>query len=418
MKVEIALAGAGDRGSTYASFALEHPDKARIVAVAEPRELHRNRIAELHCIPDDMIFPCWEDMAARPKLADAVIVATQDNMHTKPAVSFARKGYSILLEKPMAPTAGECAQIVDTVRQAGVVFAVCHVLRYTAYTRKLKDILDSGIIGEIVSVQHLEPVGYWHQAHSFVRGNWRNTAESSFMLLAKSCHDMDWLRFIIDKPCRDVSSFGSLKHFRVDKKPSGAGERCTACSIEESCPYSSIKLYSGLFRDGKTGWPVSVVCPDPTADKLRLALEKGAYGRCVFSCDNDVVDHQVMNFLFDDDITATFTMTAFTKAASRKTRIFGTLGEIEGDGREIRIFDFLTDSETAVDTVGLEPGSMAGHGGGDYHIMKAFTAAVAASDQSLVSSGPEASLESHLMAFAGEISRLEKRIVSLSEFAK
>ena len=205
MKIEIALAGAGDRGSTYSSFALEHPGQARIAAVAEPRELHRNRIAKLHSIPDDMVFSSWEEMAARPKLADAVIIATQDNMHTGPAVAFARKGYSILLEKPMAPNAGECAQIVDAVRQSGVVFAVCHVLRYTAYTRKLKEILNSGAIGDIVSVQHLEPVGYWHQAHSFVRGNWRNTAESSFMLLAKSCHDMDWLRFIVNKPCREVS---------------------------------------------------------------------------------------------------------------------------------------------------------------------------------------------------------------------
>jgi predicted dehydrogenase len=415
--VTIALAGAGDRGFTYSSFALEHPERASIVAVAEPREFHRKRIAELFSIPSDKVFASWDEMAAAPKLADCVIIATQDNMHTEPAVTFAEKGYSILLEKPMAPTARECIKIADAVRNAGVVMGVCHVLRYTAYTRKLKKLIASGAVGEIVSVQHLEPVGYWHQAHSFVRGNWRNSSESSFMLLAKSCHDMDWLRFVIDKPCLAVSSFGSLKFFKEQNRPSGAGERCTCCCIEKECPYSAVKLYFGLFKSGKCGWPVSVVAPDPTEESLLTALNKGPYGRCVFMCDNDVVDHQVMNMLFEDDVTATFTMTAFNKAGHRKTRIFGTAGEIEGNGCELRVFDFLTDSESVIDTTRLEPASMTGHGGGDYHIMEDFIAAVASKDQSLISSGPEVSLESHLMAFAGEKARLEGRVVELNELS-
>ena len=416
-KITIALAGAGDRGFTYSSYALEHPDRAALVAVAEPREFHRNRIAELFSIPPERVFSSWEKMAAAPKLADCVIIATQDNMHTEPAVAFAQKGYSILLEKPMAPTAAECKRITDAVREAGVVMGVCHVLRYTAYTRKLKEVLASGAVGDIVSVQHLEPVGYWHQAHSFVRGNWRNSVESSFMLLAKSCHDMDWLRFVVDKPCMAVSSFGSLKYFKLENKPEGAADRCTSCSIEKECPYSAIKLYFGLLSSGKTGWPVNVVAPGPTEEKLQAALKEGPYGRCVFCCDNDVVDHQVVSMLFKDEVTATFTMTAFTKADQRKTRIFGTLGEIEGNGREIKVFDFLTDSETVIDTTGLEPSSMAGHGGGDYHIMEDFVAAVASGDQSLLSSGPEVSLESHLMAFAGEKARVLGRVVHLSEFS-
>lgn len=416
-KVEIVLAGAGDRGKIYSSYALEHPDRASIVAVAEPREFHRKRIAELHGIPEDGIFSHWQDMARCSRLADAVIIATQDNMHTEPAVAFAEKGYAILLEKPMAPTAEECMQIVRSVRKAGVVMGVCHVLRYTAYTRKLKELLLAGAVGDVVSVQHLEPVGYWHQAHSFVRGNWRNTQESSFMLLAKSCHDMDWLRFIVDKPCRAVSSFGSLKYFREENKPSAAGSRCVCCEIEKSCPYSALKLYMGLLNQGKKGWPLNVVVSSPSEHSLRKALKNGPYGRCVFSCDNDVVDHQVVNMLFEHQVTATFTMTAFTRAAQRKTRIFGTSGEIQVDGSEIRVFDFLTDEERIIATQSLEPSSMTGHGGGDYHIMEDFVAAVAAGDQTLMSSGPEVSLESHLMAFAAEKARLECKVVDMKDFS-
>lgn len=416
-KVSIAIAGAGDRGFTYASYALEHPEKACVVAVAEPREFHRKRLANLFSIPKEMVFESWERMALAPKMADCVVIATQDNMHTEPAVAFARKGYSILLEKPMAPTVAECFKITRAAREAAVVFGVCHVLRYTAYTRKLKELLAAGVVGEIVSVQHLEPVGYWHQAHSFVRGNWRNREESSFMLLAKSCHDMDWLRYVVDKPCLAVSSFGSLKFFKAENKPDGASDRCSSCSIEKQCAYSALKLYLGLFKQGKRGWPVNVVSSETTEDKLLDALKTGPYGRCVFACDNNVVDHQVVNMLFEDDVTATFTMTAFNRADHRKTRIFGTKGEIEGNGREIKVFDFLSDEETVFDTTGLEPSSMAGHGGGDYHIMEDFIKAVASGDQSLLSSGPEVSQESHLMAFAGEIARLEGRVVKLEELS-
>ncbi|MCP4646818.1 MAG: Gfo/Idh/MocA family oxidoreductase, partial [bacterium] len=158
-RVTIALAGAGDRGFIYSSYASLHPDRASIVAVAEPREFHRQRIAELHSIPADQVFSSWEEMAEVPKLADCVIIATQDNMHTEPALAFAEKNYSILLEKPMAPTASECILIKEAVNKAGIVLGVCHVLRYTAYTKKLKQLLASGAVGEIVSVQHLEPVG-------------------------------------------------------------------------------------------------------------------------------------------------------------------------------------------------------------------------------------------------------------------
>lgn len=293
------------------------------------------------------------------------------------------------------------------------LFAVCHVLRYTTYTRTLKKLLDEGRIGDIVTMQRLEPVGYWHQAHSFVRGNWRNEEESSFMLLAKSCHDIDWIHYIMGSKCNKISSFGSLKHFRKEEKPDGASDRCLSCSIESQCPYSAKKIYLGRLEAGQAYWPADVVVPSPTKESLTEALEKGPYGRCVYSCDNDVVDNQIVNMAFENGSTASFTMTAFTEAAHRRTGIFGTRGEIHGDGSKITIFDFLTDSRETIDTEAGEGNILGGHGGGDEMIMHSWCDAVAKNDPSLILSGPQETLDSHLMVFAAERSRKESCVVEL-----
>src|SRR5690349_12518075 len=210
--VKLLIVGAGSRGTGYAAYALEYPEEARVVAVAEPREFFRKRMAQKHQIEPANVVEDWRELAQRPKFADAVVIATPDALHMEPAVAFARKGYDILLEKPLAPDPQSCQRIIEAVQEQDVILAVGHVLRYTSYTQQVKKLLDSGLIGDIVSIQHLEPVGYWHQAHSFVRGNWRNEALSSFMLLAKSCHDIDWLRYLVGRPCVQVSSFGSLTH--------------------------------------------------------------------------------------------------------------------------------------------------------------------------------------------------------------
>ncbi|MFH1568220.1 MAG: Gfo/Idh/MocA family oxidoreductase, partial [Gemmatimonadota bacterium] len=230
--VSLAIVGAGGRGAGYATFAAAHPDRARVVAVAEPRDRYREQVVAKYGVAADLTFTDWRDLAERPRLADAAIIATQDAMHVGPAVALAAKGYHILLEKPMAPDEAGCRQIVAAALEAGTIFAVCHVMRYTAYTRTLKRLLDDGRIGEVVSIQHLEPVGHWHQAHSFVRGNWGNEAASSPMLLAKSCHDLDWLRHVMGEPCQAIQSFGSLKHFRASEKPAGAADRCLDCRVE------------------------------------------------------------------------------------------------------------------------------------------------------------------------------------------
>ncbi len=413
---KLIIVGAGNRGTAYAQYAVHHPDQVQIVGVAEPRQFHRNHIAENHQISVDKVFNDWQALAQQPKFADAVIIATQDKMHVEPAVAFANLGYHILLEKPIAPTPEECHLIVDAALKNKVLFGVCHVLRYTEYTQKLKEILDSGQIGEIVSVQHLEPVGYSHQAHSYVRGNWRNESESAFMLLTKSCHDIDWIRYIIGERCLQVSSFGGLYHFRRENQPPQAADRCLDCDYEPQCPYSAKRYYLGRVARNNSDWPISVITEDPSVEGVKKALREGPYGRCVYACDNDVVDHQVVNMLFEKGKTAAFTMTAYAGSGHRKTRIFGTRGEIYGDSQNIEVFDFLTDEKRTIPTGSTDGSILSGHGGGDYHLMRHFVAALAANDQNKILSGPEESLESHLIVFAAEDARRRGSVEKLDEY--
>jgi predicted dehydrogenase len=411
--VTMVVIGAGGRGTGYATYATQHPDQLTIVGVAEPRAFYRDQMARQHTIAAAHQFTTWEEVAARPRFADAVLIATMDDLHAQPAVACAKLGYHILVEKPLAPTEIECVQMVEAARRAGVLFAVCHVLRYTPYTRALKQLLDAGTLGDLISLQHLEPVGYWHQAHSYVRGKWAREAGSTFMLMAKSCHDLDWIRCIMGRPCRRVSSFGSLTHFRPENRPAGAAARCLDCAVEAACPYSAKKIYLGRLAKGEAGWPVDVLTPEVTEASLREALRIGPYGRCVYACDNDVVDHQVVNLEFAGGPTATFTMTAFTEANHRKTRIFGTRGEIECDGHRIRHFDFLTDRWTEHALPDLAGTLAGGHGGGDYFLMQQFVAALAQGRSELILSGPDESLESHRMVFAAERSRRTGQTVVL-----
>ncbi|MFI6903675.1 Gfo/Idh/MocA family protein [Nonomuraea sp. NPDC050394] len=401
--VTLAVVGAGSRGSGYARRA---EGRARVVAVADPLAARRERF------PDAAHYADWRELAALPRQADAVIIATMDADHVEPAVRFAELGYHILLEKPMAVSEQDCRTIVAAAEKAGTVFAVCHVLRYTPYTRTLKRLLDAGTIGEIVSVQHLEPVGWWHQAHSYVRGNWRRTDESTFMLLAKSCHDLDWLVHIMGRQVTRVSSFGGLKHFRPENRPEGAADRCLDCAVESTCPYSAPRLYLPLA--GRESWPLTVITEDVSAAGVREALRTGPYGRCVYACDNDVVDHQVVNMEFEGGASAAFTMTAFTPQQHRQTRIFGTHGSIEGDGVLLRVTDFVTGETSVVDSSATGDGTAGGgHGGGDEGLMAAFLNAVETGDRSAVLSSPGESLHSHLIAWAAERSRLDGTTVTL-----
>jgi predicted dehydrogenase len=421
------LVGAGSRGTMYASYALERPGELRVVGVAEPRAAARDQVTAAHHLPPDRMWSDWRQLAASDRLSDAVIIALQDSLHAEAAIAFARKGYHILLEKPMAPTLEECEEVARACRDANILMAVCHTFRYTATTRRIKQIIADGLIGDVVSIQHFEPIGYWHFPHAYVRGPWRREDESGPLLLTKGCHDIDWIHFLVGTPCLSVSSFGSLVHFRKENQPPGAGERCDRCSVEAACPYSARKLYFGNLARGEAGWPVDTVARRPTEESLTEALADGPYGRCVYDCDNNVVDNQVVNLLFQGGITATYTLNALNKDGGRKTRIYGTKGELHVDGGNGRLlngrwffddvcfrrFDFLTD--TFVDEhVADEPETLlSGHDFGDYYLMEAFTQAIRRKSPVTIRTGPEVTLESHSTVFAAERSRRSGRTVHI-----
>ena len=412
--VNLIILGAGNRGRVYADYALRYPDLARVAAVAEPRRAYREAFAEVHALSEEQLFTDWQQLAARTRFADAVVIATPDRQHAEPAAAFAAQGYSLLLEKPIAPAEADCLQVAEAVRKAGVLCAVGHVLRYTPYTQALKRLLAEGAVGDIVSVQHLEPVGYWHIAHSYVRGNWRSEAGSAPLLLAKSCHDLDWLSFIVGSSWARVSSFGNLKHFTKANKPPEAAEavRCLDCAFEPKCPYSAKKIYLRMLEQGTSGMPLTALTLDVTRAGILKALEHGSYGRCVYECDNDVVDHQVTNLLFENGVTASFTVTGFSETRPRQTRIFGTEGELTGDGSSLTLYDFLTETKRVLWQAGAQADTLRGHGGGDEGLMAAFVRAVAEGQTEMPGASFAEALDAHLLGFAAERSRLSGQTVS------
>ncbi|SCG52647.1 Oxidoreductase family, C-terminal alpha/beta domain [Micromonospora echinaurantiaca] len=407
MTVSLAIVGAGNRGSTYAGYALRSPDRARVVAVADPRDAHRSVLADAHRVPKADRYDSWQALAAQPRLADAIVLATPDREHAEPAARFAELGYHVLLEKPIAPTEAECTAVTEAADRTGVLLAVCHVLRYTRYTDAVKRYVETGALGRIVGVEHLEPVGWWHFAHSYVRGNWRRAETSSSSLLAKCCHDLDWLRYVVDDLPTRVSSVGGLHHFHPGNRPAGAAARCLDCPVESRCPYSAARFYRDCLADPQRHeWPLSVVTRDLTEAGVTAALRESPYGCCVYAGGNDVADHQSVTVSFAGGATATLTMSAFTPAGHRRTRIMGTHGYLEGDGEQVSVTDFVTGATVTTDTRGGGADAGSGHGGGDMRLMAAFVEAVATGDRSAVRSGPRESLDSHRMAFAAERSRL------------
>ena len=406
--VTLVVVGAGSRGfESYAPFALSAPTEARVVAVVEPDPHRRARAASTHLIPTERQFSSWQELAALPKLADAAIIATPDREHAEPAIALMNRGYNLLLEKPMAPTEEECRAIIESARVNNRIVAVCHVLRYTEYFRRLREVVRSGALGTIATVRHFEQVEFWHQAHSYVRGNWANSKTSAPMILAKSCHDMDMLLFLLGRRCTSVSSFGRLSHFRAEHRPKEATERCVDCPLAESrCPYSATKFYLSRLRTHGYIWPVSVIAREGTRDAVLDALKTGPYGRCVYSCDNDVVDHQVVALEFEGGISASFTMTAFTGTGGRLTEIFGSHGEVRGDGEKIIVTDFASGLKREIVVQSGEDNVKGGHMGGDLQIMRDFVNAVRSQSSEALVSTPLESLESHIMAFAAERARV------------
>ena len=408
----IAILGAGGRGGLMASLIRNYSHLGRVVAVAEPREDYRANFAKNQKIPATKVFKDWREFIKKPKMCDAVVICTLDREHVEPAVACLDLGYDVLLEKPMAATLADCQAIEAAQRRSGAIVGVCHSMRYHKGFRKVKELIAEGAIGRVMTLDLIERVGYWHQAHSFVRGNWGNATRTVPMLLAKSCHDIDYIAYLIgpDKPCRRVSSFGKLSHFTAANAPAGSTARCTdGCAVEVTCPYSAIKAY--VQTADRTEWPASVCSIDHSAEAHMEAIRKGPYGRCVYRCDNDVVDHQVVLMEFDQDITATFTMTAFTQGMGRKLRVHGDKAELTFDETRIVIKAFGDNNEQVI-TLGQETG---GHGGGDNRVVRDWLHALHARDDKGVVANAQESLRTHAIVFAAERSRNECRMVELSE---
>lgn len=413
-QLRVIVLGAGQRGQTYTDVMADLPEQFRVVGVAEPVQANRDYIQKKHDIPAENCVSSWEELLNRPCFADIAIIATQDKMHYAPAMKALELGYHLLLEKPVAPTAKECMDIWRQAERYGRKVMVCHVLRYTSFYSKVKQLLEEGVIGDVMTIVHTEGVGNLHQSHSFVRGHWGNEEDSAPMLLAKSCHDVDLLQWLMDDRCENVQSFGSLRYFRTENAPAGAPQRCIdGCPHGETCYYNAVKLY---LEDKKNLWfrGAATGLVAPTDEDVLRALQTTQYGQCVFQCNNDVVDHQVVNLEFAKGGTVSFTMSAFNKGG-RKSNIMGTKGEmfLDFEADEIKIFCFDTRQFEIINT---RTGAVSGHGGGDDGIVSAlydYLTGVKTADQV---SEIGISCRNHLLVFAAEQARQQKTVIRADAF--
>ena len=379
----------------------------------------RDYIANRHGLAESACFDHWRKLLDLGKIADVAVVSTMDRDHFSPALAAIELGYDILLEKPVSPDPRECEILARAAEKAGVKVIVCHVLRYTPFFTTIKDLVEKGVLGDIISINHEECVGHIHQSHSFVRGNWGNTGRSSCMLLQKSCHDLDILQWIVDKDCKKIQSFGSLRYFTAANAPEGAPERCIdGCPAGQTCPYNAVKLY---LDDKKNDW-FRDACTDvvsPTDEEVAHALRTSQYGKCVYRCDNDVVDHQTVNMLFEEDVTVTFTMCAFNKGG-RYIHIMGTKGELHGamnsENAPLRLF--LYEHGTSFLPVTGKDGIANGHGGGDRGIIESLYEYLTGQYQGRSVSDIRTSVNNHLLVFAAEQSRRTGAVVDLEEYRR
>jgi len=320
-------------------------------------------------------------------------------------------GYDVLLEKPIAPTEKECRDILEMAKKTGRIVAVCHVLRYSPYFIKLRELIQSGSIGEVISLQHLEPVDHVHMSHSYVRGNWHSSKETTPIILAKSCHDLDVLKWMLGKESKMIQAFGNLKWFKKENAPAGSKERCTdGCPAENKCPYSALKIY---HRERQRTYVFDLPeKKDKQSAAILHYLKTTDYGRCVYRMDNDQCDHYTTNILFNDGVTATFNLEAFTPFGGRRTRVMGSMGYLEGDMSHFKVYDFRTNKSKTwhTKTNDVDHYKNEGHGGGDWRMVSDWIQAVSQHNSGLLTSTIEASIESHIMCFMAEESRLTNQV--------
>ncbi len=414
-KLTFAILGMGNRGTAYAGRQLKFPEEMEVVAMADNRRVRLDAANKYLHLPEDRLFDGAESILSQPKLADIMVIATQDAQHREHAVRAMEIGYDLLLEKPISNKLEDIVYITETAKRLGRRVIVCHVLRYTAFYREVKRLITEGVVGAVQSVEAAEHVGYYHYGHSYVRGNWHKLSDSSPMILAKCSHDMDIITWLVDKKCLKLNSFGSLAYFKAENCPEGATERCFDCKVEK-CPFHAPNFYLSRMP----GWPTHILHPEPNEENILEALRTTDYGKCVFKMDNDVVDHQTVQMLLEDGVTCTFQMIGFTNNQTRTLRIMGTEGEIWGDFHTRKVYWQRFNEE--VHEIDLEQlcTDFSGHGGGDsglvYDVIRLYRGDDF--DTSAITF-LERSAESHYMAFAAEASRVAGgQLVDMKEFVE
>lgn len=398
----VAIIGCGNRGGdVYARHLSEQGAAVQYLVDVRPKRLAE--VAARYGVPSERCLGHWDDFFALGKVADAVVIATPDDQHVQPCLQALALGYDVLLEKPICLREAELQLLLDAEAASAGRVSVCHVLRATTFFREIKRVLEEGTLGRLIGVQHAENVAYWHYAHSFVRGNWRESPPAAPFILAKSCHDLDLLRWFAAAPPVRVTSTGGLHWFKPAHAPDGAAARCLDCAVPD-CPYHAVKIYGS--RDPKM-WPVTVLTAG--GQTLAEALSSGPYGECVYSGKNNVADHQAVTIEFEDGVTAQLTVSAFTHNNTRTLKLLGSHGELRAhmDHGELRLHHFFSGQIKTwlVSTQG-------NHGGGDKALVADWLAYLRG--EAAVPTSLAESVDSHRMAFAAEKSRLEQLAVGFA----
>ncbi len=419
--VTVAIIGLGGRGGeAYGRYIAKLKDKFKITHICDINHVRLDKYGELFDVPKENRFDD-EEKFFQEKLSDVLFITTQDKMHIRMAKKALSLGYDIVLEKPISDDSQELRELSELAHKTGRMIMVCHVLRYTAAMRKLKEIINSGAIGKLVSIDHTENVVFWHEAHSYVRGNWRNRKIAAPMIMAKCCHDLDLIQDFVGGRCKSVASMGSLAYFKPEFKPEGSADRCIHCKYIDTCVYSAKKIYIDMWKE--CGKPINIFpfnlitdAYPTTEDALLESITTSPYGRCVFACDNDVVDNQTVIMQFENGVTATLKMEAFVKNGGRDIRFFGTEGELELREGENTITLKKYFGEDIVWKISDLTDDLEGHGGGDHRMIDELYDIMTGQNPQVATSIDE-SIESHYMALAAEESRLNGgQLIEIAKF--
>ena len=417
--ITAVLVGLGHRGVGYATYADSHPDELQIVGVADPDEVRRSRYAERFGVPLEKCFETAEELAAIERFADIAINGTMDEIHVETTVPLLEAGYDVLLEKPIAPNEEQLRILEGAVKRTGQKVVICHVLRYAPFYAAIKARVADGEIGDIMHIHTTENVSYHHMAVAFIRGKW-NREETNPMLLAKCCHDLDlicWMKSGI-QPTK-VASFGGRHFFTAENAPEGSALRCSDCSIERECEYSAIRhhvdngMWSFYALAGEANYERGLEVDEGTR---RTHVVDSDYGRCVWHCDNDVVDRQSVIVEFEDGCVATHDMVTNSAKGTRRIQLTGTKGDIFGDmvtGKfTISKPGAVSGSEAIVEEIDV---NMQGdlHGGGDMRLVADFLSVIRGEGGSLSTTTLSDSINSHLIAYAADVAMREEKVVSI-----